>query len=48
VDIFAQITEIKYEVCCYSQLNIIDFQELDINLIPSNYIVKKDNFNYGI
>jgi len=48
VDIFAQITEIKYEVCCYSQLNIIYFQELDINSMPSNCMIKKDDFNYGI
>lgn len=48
MNIFAHITEIKYEVCCYSQLNIIDFQELDINLMPSNCIITRDNFNYGI
>lgn len=48
MDIFAEITEIKYQLSCYSNLANIDFEILDINLIPSNCIITRENFSYGI
>lgn len=48
MDIFAEITEIKYQVFCYNNLSNIDFDTLDINLIPSNCIITRENFSYGI
>ncbi len=48
MNIFAEITGIKYNIYCASKLDKIDFSNFNINSMPASCIINDDKFNYGI
>lgn len=48
MNIFAEITGIKYQIFCASELEEINFKNFNINTIPASCVIKDKKFNFSI
>ena len=48
MNLFAEITGIKYKLCSSSELTEISFDELNVNSMPSSCIIKDNKYNFSI
>lgn len=44
----AKITGIEYKSFLLSKLQVFDFDEIDVNVLPSSCIIKDGNFSFGL
>jgi len=48
MNIYAQIKGIEYEVKMPNNMKVIDYNDFDINSIPSSCIIKSDKYNFAL